>query len=64
MNKFALARKLGEAKDDGLKTFTVVADLRGRSNAQYYVTPRLGSLRLGGMTKVTLPQLRDMVRNV
>lgn len=64
MNKAALGRKLGEAHAEGLKTFTVVADMRGRTNAQYYVTNRLGSLRLGGMTKVTLTELRDMVRNV
>lgn len=64
MNKAALGRKLGEARAEGLKTFTVVADMRGRTNAQYYVTNRLGSLRLGGMTKVTLTELRDMVRNV
>lgn len=63
MNKTALSRKLGEASAEGLKTFTVVADMRGRSNAQYYVTNRLGSLRLGGMTKVTLSELRDMVRS-
>ncbi len=64
MSKAALGRKIGEAQAEGLKTFTVVADMRGRSNAQYYVTNRLGSLRLDGMTKVTLPELRDMVRNI
>ena len=48
---------------DELKTFTVVADLRGRTNAQYYVTNRLGSLRIGSMTKATLGEIRDMVRN-
>ncbi len=62
MNKSALGRKLGEAAAEGLRTFTVVADMRGRTNAQYYVTDRLGSLRLGGMTKVSLKELRDMVR--
>lgn len=64
MNKYALGRKMGEAQADGLKTFTVVADLRGRSNATYYVTNRLGSLRINSMTKATLSEIRDMVRAV
>ena len=63
MSKAALGRKLGEAKDDDLTTFTVVADMRGRGSAKYYVSEKLGSLRLGSMKPVTLPQLRQMVRN-
>ena len=63
MSKTALGRKIGEAQAEGLKTFTVVADMRGRSSAQYYVKNRLGSLRIGSMVKVTLSELRDMVRN-
>lgn len=62
--KAALSRKLGEAQAEGLKVFTVVADMRGRSNATYYVREGVGSFRLGSMTKVTLSQLKDKVRNV
>src|ERR1039458_9922987 len=43
MNKTALGRKLGEAKDDGLKTFTVVADVRGGGAAKYFVSEKLRS---------------------
>lgn len=62
MGKTALGRKLAEAQAEGLKTFTVVADMRGgRTSAKYYVSAKLGSLRLGGMTPVTLSALKEMV---
>lgn len=62
MGKSALGRKLAEAQAEGIKTYTVVADMRGRSSAKYYVSEKLGSLRLGSMTPVTLNQLREMVK--
>jgi broad specificity phosphatase PhoE len=64
MNKYAIGRKVAEQRADNLKVFTVVADMRGRSNAAYYVREGVGSFRLGSMTKVTLSQLKDKVRNV
>ena len=63
MSKEALGRKLAEASADDLKTYTVVCDMRGRGSAKYYVSERLGSLRLGGMTPISLADLRTMVRN-
>lgn len=61
MNKEALGRKVAEASAEGLKTFTVVADTRS-GKTQYMYSPKLGSLRLGGMTKVSLAELRSVVR--
>lgn len=64
MSKTALGRKLAEAQAEGLKTFTVVADMRGdRSKARYYVSDKLGSLRLGSMTPVSLTQLKEIVKS-
>ena len=63
MSKAALGRKIAEKEADKLKTFTVVADVRGGGAAKYYVSDKLGSLRLGSMTPITLPNLRAMVRN-
>jgi len=61
MNKEALGRKMAEKEAEGLKTFTVVADTRS-GRTQYYYSPKLGSLRLGSMTKATLSELRSVVR--
>ena len=60
MSKRALGRKLAEAQAEKLKTFTVVADVRG-GQTKYYVSNKLGSLRIGGMRQVTLSQLKDYV---
>lgn len=62
MSKTALGRKMAEAHAEELKTFTVVADMRGRSAAKYYVSEKLGSIRLGSMTPVSLDQLKEMVK--
>ena len=61
MSKAALGRKVAEAQAEGLKTFTVVADMRRGKSAIYYVSDKLGSIRLGSMRPVTLSQLREMV---
>jgi HK97 family phage portal protein len=60
MSKAALSRKLGEAQAEGLKTFTVVADARGGAT-KYYVSNKLGSIRLGSMVRATLPEIKEMV---
>lgn len=62
MSKSALSRKVAEQRDEGFRGYTVVADLRGRSNAQYYYREGFGSFRLGSMTKVTLSELKGIVR--
>lgn len=62
MSKHALGRKVAEAQAEGLKTFTVVADMRNRSSARYYVSEKLGSLRIGSMTPVSISQLKAMVK--
>ena len=68
MNKTALGRKLAEQRVEGLKVYTVVVDRRAgwkagnpMGHASYYVKPGVGSFHLGSMTKVTLPQLKEMV---
>ena len=63
MSSAALGRKIGEARDDELKTYTVVADMRSGGRAKYYYSEKLGSLRLGSMKPTTLPELRALVRN-
>lgn len=63
MSKSALGRKIAESQADDLKTFTVVADVRGGGAAKYYVSEKLGSIRLGSMTPISLSDLRTMVRN-
>jgi hypothetical protein len=63
MSKAALGRKLGEAKDDDLRTFTVVADKRsGGGGTRYYIKEGLGSFHIGSMTPTTLAEIRGMVR--
>jgi hypothetical protein len=63
MSKAALGRKLAEAEAEGLRTYTVVADMRGgRSAARYYVREGLGSFRLASMQPATLAEIRKMVR--
>ena len=64
MNKTAIGRKLAEAQAEGLKVFTVVADMRGRSSAKYYVREGVGSFRLGSMKPVGLSELKFMVRGI
>jgi HK97 family phage portal protein len=61
MSKAALGRKLAEAQAEGLKTFTVVADAR-KGTTKYYVSSKLGSIRLGSMTPATLAEIKDVVR--
>ena len=61
MGKEALGRKLAEQRAEGLKVFTVVADMRGRTQAKYYVKEGLGSFRVGSMTPVSLSDLKEMV---
>lgn len=65
MSKAALGRKIAEKEAEGkdFKTFTVVADVRGGGAAKYYVSEKLGSIRLGSMTPINLSDLRAMVRN-
>ncbi len=63
MSKSALARKVAEVRDDDIRGYTVVADMRGgRERASYYYKEGFGSFRLGSMTKVTLSELRSVVR--
>ena len=61
MSKAALGRKLAEMRAEGIKPFTVVRDLRS-GTAKYYVSDRLGSLRLGSMQSASLSEIRAMVR--
>ena len=62
MKRDAIERKAAEIQRSGLsRTYTVVADKRG-GVTKFYVSDRMGSLRLSTMTPVTLPQLRSMVR--
>ena len=68
MNKAAIGRKLAEQQAEGLKVYTVVVDRRAgwkagnpMGHATYYVKQGVGSFHLGSMTKVTLPQLKEMV---
>ena len=62
MGKTALGRKVAEAQAEGIKTYTVVADMRGRSSAKYYFSDRLGSLRLGTMTPMTLSEIKERIK--
>jgi len=65
MSKDALGRKLAEQRAEGLKAFTVVVDRRTgglEGRATYYVKQGLGSFRLSSMTKVSLSDLKSMVR--
>jgi 2'-5' RNA ligase len=61
MGKEALGRKLAEQRAEGLKVFTVVADMRGRTQAKYYVREGLGSFRVGSMTPASLSEIKEMV---
>lgn len=63
MGKTALGRKVAEAQAEGIKTYTVVADMRGRSSAKYYFSDRLGSLRLGTMTPMTLSEIKERIQS-
>ena len=62
MGKEAMGRKLAEQRADGLKVFTVIADMRGRTQAKYYVRDGIGSFRIGSMTPVSLSDLKEMVK--
>jgi phosphohistidine phosphatase len=65
MSKDALGRKLAEQRADELKAYTVVVDRRTgglTGKATYYVKEGLGSFRLGSMTKISLGDLKDMVK--
>ena len=65
MSKAALGRKLGEQRADELRGYTVVVDRRSgglQGKATYYVKEGFGSFRVASMTKVTLPELKAMVR--
>ena len=61
MEKAPLARKRAEQQKDGLKGYTVVADKR-QGRTQYYCKEGFGSFRLGGMTPVSLAQLKGMIK--
>jgi len=64
MSKAALSRKLAEQRAEGLKGYTVVVDRRAgglSGKATYYYRKGFGSFRLGSMTKVTLPELKEIV---
>jgi hypothetical protein len=67
MSKAAIGRKLAEQQADDIKTYTVVADrraagLKGGGNATYYYREGFGSFRLGQMIKVSMAELRAIVR--
>lgn len=65
MSKSALARKLNEQKRDKLKGYTVVVDRRSggmSGRATYYVKEGFGSFRVSNMQKVTLSELKAMVK--
>jgi hypothetical protein len=65
MSKAALGRKLAEQRAEGLKGYTVVVDRRAggmTGRATYYVKEGFGSFRLTSMTKVSLSQLREIVK--
>ena len=65
MSKAALGRKIAEQRADELKTYTVVVDRRTgglAGKATYYVKEGLGSFRLGSMTKISLSDLKGMVK--
>lgn len=65
MSKTALARKIGEQRDEGLRGFTVAVDMRGgRQTAAYYYKVGFGSFRLGSMTKVSLSELKSITGKV
>jgi hypothetical protein len=70
MTKTAVGRKLAEASADEIKMYTVVVDRRAGwkagnamgSHATYYYRQGVGEFHLGTMTKVSLPELRAIVR--
>jgi hypothetical protein len=78
MGKTALGRKLAEQRAEGLKVYTVVVDRRAEyssrighgvkvgdpltGHATYYYKEGVGSWRLGSMTKVTLSELKEIVK--
>ena len=67
MSKAAIGRKIAEQLAEDLKIYTVVADRRaagltGGGNATYYVREGVGSFRLNQMTKISVGDLRKMVR--
>ena len=65
MSKAALGPKLAEQRGDELKGYTVVVDRRAgglSGKATYYYKQGFGSFRVSNMTKVSLSELRGIVR--
>ena len=65
MNKTALGRKLAEQRAEDLKGYPVVVDRRSSGmtgKAAYYYKEGFGSFRVSSMTRVTLAELREVVR--
>jgi dsDNA-binding SOS-regulon protein len=78
MGKAALGRKIAEQRAEGLKAYTVVVDRRAEyssrighgakvgdpltGHATYYYKEGLGSWRLGSMTKVTIAELKEIIK--
>ena len=65
MSKAAIGRKLAEQRADGIKVHTVAVDRRTgglKGKATYYHREGVGSFRLGSMTKVTLAELKEIVK--
>lgn len=55
------ARKRDEASKNGLRMYTVVIDKRG-SVPGYYVATGVGSFRLGSMRRVSIGELRRIIK--
>lgn len=58
MHPKSLARKVLFVEENKLQVHTVVFDQRPGSHGAIYYAPRLGSLRIGAMEKVTLSELK------
>lgn len=55
------ARKRAAARKLKVRAHTVAVDMRG-GKPEYYYAKGVGSFRLGSMRKVTLPELREVLR--
>lgn len=64
MSKAAIGRKIAEQDASDIKTYTVVADRRtgGYKSATYYVKEGFGSFQLSSMTKISISDLKTMVK--